>query len=67
MNAAHAELIALRANLVAQYDAADLWLKQAAQDPHCKPEQLQVQHVRMMSRAYVSFKNALANLEEARS
>jgi hypothetical protein len=59
-----AELTALRANLIAQYDAADRWLEEATKDPRCKPEQLPIQHVRLLSRAYCEFK---AKLEAAQA
>jgi hypothetical protein len=61
-----AELIALRANLRAQYDAADRWLEQAAADPKLKPDQLQVLHVRRMALAYTAFKTKLDALEAIR-
>jgi hypothetical protein len=59
-----AELTALRANLCAAYDAANRWREQAAKDPRCKPEQLQIQHVRLLSRTYCEFK---AKLEAAQA
>jgi uncharacterized membrane protein YccC len=57
-----AMLAQLREALRAKYDAADAWLKQAAQNPHAKAEQLQVAHVKMLSQAYVEFKTQLEAL-----
>jgi hypothetical protein len=56
-------LAQLQDALCAQFDAIDRWRDQATNDPRHKPEQVQIAHVRKMSRAYVEFRAALAKLE----
>lgn len=63
MTSTAAELIALRANLCAQYDAIDREKIEALQAPNANPEQINLISIRKYSARYVAFRAALAQLE----
>ena len=58
-----AELIALRANLRAQYDAIDREKLEALQAPNANPDQINLTSIRKYSACYVAHRAAIARLE----